>query len=91
MKNGYYTLPLILAMEKNQAVFTPYLEKKTEINDQDIEAVNELIHKYQGIEQAEAIAERFTDRALAGIKKLPNCEERDILYDVTATLLNRNN
>ncbi|MBO0436655.1 polyprenyl synthetase family protein [Vagococcus fluvialis] len=91
MKNGYYTLPLILAMEKNQAVFTPYLEKKTELTDQDIEAVNELIHKYQGIEQAEAIAERFTDRALAGIKKLPNCEEREILYDVTATLLNRNN
>ncbi|MEG0286579.1 MAG: polyprenyl synthetase family protein [Vagococcus sp.] len=91
MKNGYYTLPLILAMEGNQNEFLPYLEKKTELTNDDIKEVQQLITQYRGIEKAEAIAERFTDRALSGIKKLPASQERDILFDVTSTLLNRNN
>ncbi|MDT2848916.1 polyprenyl synthetase family protein [Vagococcus carniphilus] len=91
MKNGYYTLPLILAMEKNHDAFVPYLEKRTELSDKDIKEVQELIVETKGLERAEAIAERFTDKALAGIQKLPACEERDILYDVTSTLLKRKN
>ena len=91
MKNGYYTLPLILAMEGNQNEFLPYLEKKTELTNDDIKEVQQLITQYREIEKAEAIAERFTDRALSGIKKLPASQERDILFDVTSTLLNRNN
>lgn len=91
LKNGYYTLPLILAMEKHQDEFAPYLEKRTDLSDEELKEIRTLIAKYEGIEKAEAIAERFTDRALAGIKKLPDRQEKDILYDVTATLLKRNN
>ncbi len=91
MKNGYYTLPLILAMEKNHDAFVPYLEKKMDLSAEETKEVQALIIESQGIERAEAIAERFTDKALAGIEKLPACKERDILYDVTATLLKREN
>ncbi|MBO0475711.1 polyprenyl synthetase family protein [Vagococcus sp. DIV0080] len=91
MKNGYYTLPLILAMEKNHDAFVPYLEKKTELSNAEMKEVQDLIAESKGIERAEEIAKRFTDRALSGIKKLPASQERDILFDVTSTLLNRNN
>lgn len=91
MKNGYYTLPLILAMEKNHDAFVPYLEKKTNLTDDELKEVQALIAENDGIERAEAIAERFTERAIAGILKLPACQERDILLDVTATLLQRKN
>ena len=91
LKNGYYTLPLILAMEENHDAFVPYLEKRTELTDVETKEVQEMIIAAKGIEKAEAIAERFTDRALAGIQKLPASTERDILFDVTSTLLNRNN
>lgn len=91
LRNGYYTLPLILAMEENHDAFVPYLEKKTELSETDINEVQQLIMEAKGIEKAEAIAQRFTDRALDGIKKLPDCLEKDILLDVTSTLLSRNN
>lgn len=91
MKNGYYTLPLILAMENNHDTFKPYLEKRQELTDKELSEVHELILEAGGIEKAEAIAERFTTRALNSIQKLPNIEAKDILYDVTATLLNRRN
>lgn len=91
MKNGYYTLPLILAMNENRAVFLPYLEKKTELSNQEMKEVQQLIEKYKGIEKAEMIAERFTNKALTSIKKLPDIAEKDILYHVTEVLLDRNN
>ncbi len=80
MKNGYYTLPLILAMNENRAAFLPYLEKKTELSNQEMKEVQQLIEKYKGIEKAEMIAERFTNKALTSIKKLPDIAEKDILY-----------
>lgn len=91
LKNGYYTLPLILAMENDHEAFVPYLEKKTNLTDLEIKEVHELIVKNKGIEKAETIAKRFTERALAGISKLPDIKEKEILYDVTSTLLDRNN
>jgi len=91
MKNGYYTLPLILAMDEDREVFLPYLEKRTELTNQEMQEVQQLIERHQGIEKSEVIAKRFTDKALSSIKKLPNIPERDILYHVTQTLLERNN
>ncbi|MGX6970069.1 polyprenyl synthetase family protein [Vagococcus bubulae] len=91
MKNGYYTLPLILAMNENRAAFLPYLEKKTDLSNQEMKEVQTLIETYKGIEKAEVIAERFTNKALTSINKLPDREEKDILYHVTEVLLNRNN
>ncbi|NKC68025.1 polyprenyl synthetase family protein [Vagococcus fluvialis] len=91
LKQGYYTLPLILSMKNNHDVFSPYLEKKTNLSDKELKEVYQLIKLHKGIEQAEIIAKRFTEKALIGISKLPNSVEKDILYEVTSVLLNRNN
>lgn len=91
LKNGYYTLPLILALSKNRAAFTPYLEKKSELTDKELKEAHQLIIQYEGIKKAEKMAERFTDKALKGILNLPDIPEREILYQVTEKLLKRKN
>lgn len=91
MQNGYYTLPLILAMKKNRALFLPYLEKKMDLTDKQMHEVQQLIIANNGIEEAEKMEARFIKQALSGIEKLPNCEARDVLYDITQTLLVRKN
>ena len=87
-KNGHYTLPLILAMNRNRQAFA-FLEKGTDLTDDDIQQAVTLIRRYQGVEQAIVLAERYTETALKEIKKLPDIPARHILYDVTATLLKR--
>lgn len=91
MKNGYYTLPLILAMETHHDDFVPFLEKGTDLTDADMLQVQSLIEISGGIERAEKIAARFTMKALQGIQKLPEIPEKGILLDVTETLLLRKN
>lgn len=88
LKNGHYTLPLILAMNRNRQAFA-FLEKGTDLTDDDIQQAVTLIQCYQGVEQAIVLAERYTETALKEIKKLPDIPARHILYDVTATLLKR--
>lgn len=91
LRNGYYTLPLILAMEKNRDAFIPLLSKKDELSDEELVQAHQLIIENGGIEAAEKIAGRFTDKALKGILSLPDIPERQVLYEVTEKLLRRNN
>lgn len=89
VKQGLYTLPLILAMKANRQAFLPLLDKKTAMTDEDTEKVTELIHHYDGIAEAQKIADYFTQRALRDIKKLPDRPEKQVLIDVTLRLLQR--
>lgn len=86
---GNYTLPLILAMQENRAVFLPLLEKKQALNSDELRTLVQHIHTYNGIDLAQKMADRFTNKALADIKKLPQTPERDILTEITKHLLKR--
>ncbi|MGY3779199.1 polyprenyl synthetase family protein [Isobaculum melis] len=89
VKQGVYSLPLILAMHNHQAEFEPFLNKKEQMTATDIEAVLALIKQYRGVEQAQALAERYTNKALKRIEHLPNKPEKEILMTITKKLLNR--
>lgn len=89
VKQGVYSLPLILAMHHHQAEFEPFLQKKEQMSATDVEAVLALIKKYQGVEQAQDLAERYTNKALKGIERLPDRAEKEILLKITKQLLNR--
>lgn len=91
LKNGYYTLPLILAMEGHHDEFAPLLNKKDALTDYDLRYAQSLILEYGGISRAEDIAKMFTARALSGIEKLPDSPQRKTLYQITETLLSRRN
>lgn len=90
IKNGNYTLPLIYALEVNRDAFK-VLEKGPDLTPADIKHMVALIDEYGGREKAEKLAKRYTDRALAEINKLPNIPEKEIIRQVTLTLLERMN
>lgn len=90
VKQGIYSLPLILAMRQNKKAFEPILTKKKEITDEDTQKLTALIKEYGGIEEAQSLAIRYTDKALHAISKLPERPEKNILYELTEALLNRN-
>ncbi|MDE1549830.1 polyprenyl synthetase family protein [Jeotgalibaca caeni] len=88
VKQGIYTLPLILGMETDEA-FLPLLKKKEHLSDSDLATLVSLLHDNDCIERAYAIAKEYIDQALAGIDKLPSHPEKDVLYSLTEALLTR--
>lgn len=90
VKQGVYSLPLILAMKNHKAAFAPLLHKGKEMTTEDTQQIVALIDKYDGITEAQKLAERYTAKALNGIAALPECPAKPILYQLTQELLYRN-
>lgn len=88
LKQGIYTLPLILALENKPSDLVEVLEKQ-EYTEDDVKLVIDLVRKYGGVEKAKKLAKRYTEKAFKQINKLPNCESKDILLDITESMLVR--
>ena len=86
---GIYTLPLILVKDQYPEIFAPYLNKKNQITQVEIEEVAKLVVQYGGVEQAKVIAQKITKKALEDIKKLPDGIAKDNIHQLTMDLLNR--
>lgn len=89
VKQGIYSLPLILALQKNKEVFVPLLIKGTQMTESDIDEVVSYIKMYKGIEEAYLIAQKYTEKALKSIESLPEFPEKSIIYQLTQKLLER--
>lgn len=90
LKRGYYTLPLIFALEKdNENEISRFLDKDCIVDD-DIEQIISLVRKYGGIERAAKVADRYNRKAMNMINKLPNCDSKEILMEIVPRLLKRN-
>jgi len=89
MKQGVYSLPLIYAMKQNPAAFEELLMKKDELTDSDAKEIVRLIHASGGIDYAQKIAMKYTDKATGRIKRLPESEAKRILLALTEQLLLR--
>lgn len=89
VKQGIYTLPLILGLEANKEAFLPLLNKGEDLTDSDLAALVSLLHENHCIERARAIAQTYIETALTSIDKLPSHPEKDVLYSLTKTLLTR--
>ncbi|SFH72331.1 heptaprenyl diphosphate synthase [Pisciglobus halotolerans] len=90
VKQGVYSLPLILAMRGHKEAFEPLLRKGKDMTPEDTQQVVHLIEKYHGTSKAQQLAQRYTDKALNGIQALPDRPEKKILYRLTEELLYRN-
>jgi len=88
VKQGIYTLPLILGIESDNA-FLPLLKKGEDLSDDDLAALVSLLHDNDCIERARDIAKKYIDKALASIEQLPAHPEKEMLYSLTETLLTR--
>lgn len=89
VRQGIYTLPLIYAMQENPNAFMPTLEKRENINEEDVQEITNLINHYQGVEKAYNLAKRYTQKAINEIAKLPEGTYKETLHTLTKTLLNR--
>lgn len=89
VRQGVYSLPLIMAMKEHKNEFAPYLTKGSEMTTEDVQMVLALIQKYNGIQLAQQLAERYTNKALKSIQRLPNRPEKELLYNLTKKLLTR--
>ncbi|MFI3633217.1 polyprenyl synthetase family protein [Streptococcus parauberis] len=87
--NGVYSLPLLLAMKKNPAAFKPLLDKQRDMTSADRLQVKELVLTYGGVEEAKALANKYTEKALADIEQLPKIKAQKQLLEVTKELLKR--
>lgn len=89
LKEGIYTLPLILAMKNNPDIFEKVL-KEDEYTNEEIENIISIVKENDGIKDALKVAEKYSSRAFRDINKLPNNEYKSILLDVCEKLLKRN-
>lgn len=88
LKEGIYTLPLILAMKKNPSVFENILNKDN-YSDEEIEMIINIVRDNNGIDDAMKIANKYSQKAFRDINKLPDNEYRNILLGVVTKLLER--
>lgn len=93
VRQGIYSLPLLYALQKNRAVFIPLLEKKAAMTPADTQQVHRLVHKLGGVQQAQALATDYTQKALKGIQKLPTntLQTKETLLAITESILTREN
>ncbi|GAX06324.1 geranylgeranyl pyrophosphate synthase [Secundilactobacillus pentosiphilus] len=89
LKSGVYSLPLILAMKDAKHLFKPYLAKKDQMTATDLQAVSQLVVRYDGVEKAQAKASKLTQQALSLIDQLPELPVKTALKQLTLLLLKR--
>lgn len=88
LRDGVYTLPLIYALEKKPAELVALLDQK-ELSEEEIRKIIALTKEYGGVDQARALAKKYTDKAYSFMKRLPNNEYKKILQEITEAMLNR--
>ena len=89
MKQGVYSLPLIYAMNQNRAAFIPLLDKKEHLCEKDVSEILSYVEKYNGVEEAKKLAAKYTAKAVVRINRLPDCEAKMIMLELTQQLLQR--
>lgn len=88
LKEGVYTLPLILAMKKNPNAFKDLLNEN-EYSEEEVMNIINTVKDNDGIKDAIKVAEKYTEKAFRDINKLPDNEHKQILLEVTTKLLKR--
>ena len=88
IKEGLCTLPLILAMKKDETSLRPLLRKE-KMDEAAIALILKTVFETGALDEARIIAQNFTARARKEIDALPSCEARADLISITEKLLTR--
>lgn len=88
LKEGLYTLPLLLAIQNNPNKFEELL-KDDEYEEDEIKQIVDAVKDNGGIKEAIKISEKYTKKAFRDINKLPDNEYKQILLEVVERLLVR--
>jgi len=88
IKQGIFTLPLIYADEKSHNEISKILLKDS-YNDIDIAKVIDITKENGGIEKAKQLAHKYSSKAYEKINMLPDIEYKNVIYEITKKLLER--
>ncbi|WP_373705636.1 polyprenyl synthetase family protein [Jeotgalibaca porci] len=89
VKNGIYTAPVLYAKKKRGSDLLPLLEKGEAITNDELNAVYEIVVASGGLAEAQALAGKYTRKALKQIEKLPESVSQRTLSLITEQMLNR--
>ncbi|ANK62073.1 polyprenyl synthetase family protein [Loigolactobacillus backii] len=89
IQQGIYTLPLLFALEAQPEKLRPYLKRGIQLTETDLQTIQALVTKSDGVAQARTMANELTDQALLDIKMLPETPARQALETLTRRLLQR--
>ena len=78
-----------MALSKKEKELLPLLQKRDLISEVERKKVQQLVLKSGGVESAKELAEKYTNRALQQIERLPEKNVRAMLLDITSRLLQR--
>lgn len=90
LKRGYYTLPLIFALENDKDGRLKKLLDCETLSNEEIDKIITLVNEYDGIHRAKLVADKYTEKAIERIAKLPDCEAKETIKHAVLKLLNRN-
>lgn len=88
-EQGIFTLPLIYAMQHDPESVAEILGTGDTLSKQELDQLMIYIERAQGIEKAQNIARRYTEKALQQLEKLPDGDYKNTLYELTNQLLKR--
>ncbi|WP_010632130.1 polyprenyl synthetase family protein [Sporolactobacillus vineae] len=88
-RSGIYTLPVRIAMMAEPEFFRPLLDKKGNLTENDLTAVQEAIARNHGIEKAMDLARKYTRKALKEMDALPSGGYKKVLNRLSRSLLER--
>lgn len=86
--NGYYTLPVIIALKEEPELLMPFLRNQGFLKANINEALA-IIRGTSGIKKTEDLCEKYSRRALKLVDELPACQSKTILHDLILKLLYR--
>ncbi|MBN2795346.1 MAG: polyprenyl synthetase family protein [Clostridia bacterium] len=89
LANGYYTLPVIYALKAESSNNLIKILDDQDIKEEDVMKAIHIIKNSGSIQKTEALADRYTKRAMKAIEDLPSCRTKDILRDLVPILLDR--
>ncbi len=89
VKNGIYTAPVLYAKKKRGSDLLPLLEKGEAITNDELNAVYEIVVASGGLAEAQALAGKYTRKALKQIEKLHESVSQRTLSLITEQMLNR--
>ena len=83
-------MPLIYAMTEDKENKISTILDNSSLNDDNVCEITKLVIEYKGIDKAQNLADKYTKKAFDYIERLPNCESKEIIKDITKKLLKRN-
>lgn len=90
LREGIYSAPLLLALEKNPALGDT-LSKRFDITDDEAQSIADFVHSSGSLDEAKELALDYANKADDMLDQLPDSEAKDILIDLQEKLIARQN